>query len=79
LSWQNLVSEAMKSSPCSNATANVRPVFSSLVFISALGSCAVVRVLLGDAACGRESLLDAGGAGSAGDEQVHQQAGLHRG
>ena len=32
----------------------MRPVFGSLVFISALGSCAVVRILLGDAARSRE-------------------------
>ncbi len=43
LSWQKAASDDMKSSPCSNATANVRPGFSSLVFISVPGFYVVVR------------------------------------
>ena len=69
----------MKSSPCSNATANVRPDFSSLVLMSILGFHAAVRgIPLAGTASRGEGPPDLGAVSSAGDEQVQQEAGLER-
>jgi hypothetical protein len=71
LSWQNLARDDMKSSPCSNATANVCPDFISLVLMSILRLYVVVGgIPLGGIARLRESLPDMGAVGFTGDQQV---------
>src|SRR5579859_7875522 len=65
----------MKSSPWSKVTAKVRPVFSSLAFISVPGlSDMVAAAGFGCPACLSECLLDLRAAGGCGYEHLQQQA-----